>query len=204
MNNPFKVIYKHKNNKKKIIYFVYIYIGDSVNIQIMNILNKIKKLSLLETLQQLHIDEFNQLVKKYTENWYTYFFNIYHIQNTLINIRGNEQTKLMLIEKYGDKWYNKQIGIPISEKKHIIYSYEKHISNLLKNKLVNIVDDDIYENVNTEYFVNKIVDSSIFTIKGGDNINDDNIFIDNIQNKEDDEESFCSRSNCLRNIRCCS
>src|SRR3989344_72301 len=190
MNNPFKVIYKHKNNKKKIIYFVYIYIGDSVNIQIMNILNKIKKLSLLETLQQLHIDEFNQLVKKYTENWYTYFFNIYHIQNTLINIRGNEQTKLMLIEKYGDKWYNKQIGIPISEKKHIIYSYEKHISNLLKNKLVNIVDDDIYENVNTEYFVNKIVDSSIFTIKGGDNINDDNIFIDNIQNKEDDEEEI--------------
>ncbi len=44
MNDPIKIIFKYKNNLKKVQYHIYIFIGDIVDTATMKILNKIEKL----------------------------------------------------------------------------------------------------------------------------------------------------------------
>ena len=50
MNNPVKIIYKYKNNKNRIQYQLYIFIGSLVDSNIVKILNKIKNLNFYDTL----------------------------------------------------------------------------------------------------------------------------------------------------------
>ena len=77
LNKPYKVIWKYKNDNKYQQYHTYIFVGN-VSKQISDILDKITKLNLFDTLMQLDNEEIKKLVEQYGEFWYKYFFNMYH------------------------------------------------------------------------------------------------------------------------------
>ena len=64
MYNPYKIIYKVKNNKNEYQYSIYIYVGNNIDTKTKSILNKIKDYSLLETFLKLDINEYNYMEKK--------------------------------------------------------------------------------------------------------------------------------------------
>ena len=77
MNDPIKLIWKYKNNNRRVQYNKYIFIGDIVPKDIMKILEKIEDLDFYETLFKLHKNEYNKLESFYGEKWYDKFFNVY-------------------------------------------------------------------------------------------------------------------------------
>ena len=50
---PFKIIHKYKNNYGRNQYLMYIFIGSLLSEEMMSILNKIKKLNIIETLNKI-------------------------------------------------------------------------------------------------------------------------------------------------------
>ena len=62
MNDPMKIILKFKNDNRRIQYHIYIFVGP-VTSSIMTILNKIKSLSLYDTLLELSDSEYTKLEK---------------------------------------------------------------------------------------------------------------------------------------------
>ena len=64
MNQPIKIIWKYKNNNRRIQYNQYIFIGE-VSSSIMKILTRIENLSFYETLINLTKDDWKQLEKQY-------------------------------------------------------------------------------------------------------------------------------------------
>jgi hypothetical protein len=56
MEEPIKIIWKYKNNNRRVQYGIYIFVGSVSNI-IKNILNKIEKLSLYDALISLSEQE---------------------------------------------------------------------------------------------------------------------------------------------------
>jgi len=109
MNEPLKIIYKYKNDNRKYQYLIYVHIG-SVSNEIMKILDKIKDLSLYDTLSSLAISEINDLSKFYGNGWYTFFFNKYHIQKISLSISQNKQMENDIRKKYGDEFINNLIS----------------------------------------------------------------------------------------------
>jgi len=77
MDNPIKIIFKYKNNNRKVQYGIYIFIGD-VPTKIYNILKKIKDYDLYKSLISISKEE-NKILKDYYGNyWFNNFFNSYH------------------------------------------------------------------------------------------------------------------------------
>lgn len=105
MDKPFKVIHKYKNNNRRIQYHVNIFIGDLVDEKCMKVLNKIKNLSLYQSLVKLSGPEKKTIVSKYGEFWYEHFFNRYHIRQTFLDVEKNNLQKDELLTIYGDIWY---------------------------------------------------------------------------------------------------
>jgi hypothetical protein len=122
MDKPYKLIWKFKNNNRYVQYHTYIFIG-KVSSSIMSILNKIKELSLFESLVKLDKNEIVSLEKKYGEKWYNSFFNMYHISFTISQIKNNKTMSNELINKYGKEWYEKHIVSHIIMDRKILYSY---------------------------------------------------------------------------------
>ena len=50
MKNPFKIIHKFKNDNNKIQYLLYIFIGEFIDSELMNILNSISKKDFFDTM----------------------------------------------------------------------------------------------------------------------------------------------------------
>ena len=123
MNQPIKIIWKYKNNNRRIQYSQYIFIGET-STNIMKILNKIKDLNFYDSLLALSKEEYKSLEKKYGEEWYKYFFNNYHINSQIYTIKESTIQKNELTNKFGEEWLDKHISSRELMEKKIIYSYQ--------------------------------------------------------------------------------
>lgn len=128
-----KIIFKFKNNNKRIQYHIYIFVGD-VGKSIINILNNIQDKSLYDSLIFLSKSDYTKLVNQYGETWYKKFFNTYHINNTISIIKNSSQQKKELIDKYGQKWYDEHIDKFKLIDRKLFYSYEALIKDEILRK----------------------------------------------------------------------
>ena len=162
MEEPIKVIWKYKNNNRRVQYGIYIYVGP-VNNAIKQILNKMENLSFYDTLVKLNQQEHNVLIKKYGEKWYKYFFNYYHLNNTINLIKDTSSQKKEIINIFGQKWYDEHIDSYKLIEKKLIYSYEALIKDendrktLKKKEREFGADDDFdFDYTTTKTNINKL------------------------------------------------
>lgn len=133
MDDPIKIIWKYKNNNRRNQYSVYIFIGD-VPANIMKILDKIKDLSLFKTFESLDKDEYDKLNNFYGYYWYKKFFTTMHINSTIAVIRDTQTQKNLIINKFGNDWYNEHIENYKIYVGKIIYSYDALIKDERERK----------------------------------------------------------------------
>lgn len=171
MDDPIKIIWKFKNNTRRVQYHQYIFIGNIAK-DVENILNKIEDLNFYDTLIKLNKQEYTKLERLYGERWYLKFFNTYHINSTIYLIKESKTQRNELIEKYGKEWYNVHIEKHRLMTKKLIYSYETLIKDehlrksAKKGRTVAVVDDDI----DVDYTTNKKIDiKKLFNAKTSDN-----------------------------------
>ena len=81
------------------------------------------------------MNEYKKLEIYYGDKWYYYFFNYYHLTNTINIINETSSQKNELKEKFGTEWYNKHISNYFPVQKKLIYSYEGIIKNEFEKKL---------------------------------------------------------------------
>lgn len=122
MDDPVKIIFRYKNNNGKYQHQIYIYIG-SLTSSIINILKKIQKKNITDTLLDTEKSDINKLEKRYGRSWYRYFFNIYHIENSFKNIEKTASIKNNIITKFGKDWFNEHIESFKPMDKQIFYNY---------------------------------------------------------------------------------
>jgi pyruvate dehydrogenase complex dehydrogenase (E1) component len=136
MNSPIKVIHKFKNNNRRTQYNIYIFLGELVEDDIMNILNTISKKDLYETFNILSDQKYKKMVEKYGEYWYKYFFNKYHIKNQISSIIKNPNKRRTLEQKYGKQWFEKHFNT--FKMKKTEYSFaSNYYDSLLARKIRN-------------------------------------------------------------------
>ncbi len=133
INEPIKVIWKYKNNNRRIQYSQYIFIGEAPK-NVMKVLEIIEPLSFYETLIKLTKDDYKVLEKEYGEQWYKSFFNTYHLNSSIYIIRESSAQKTELTEKYGKEWVDKHISSHQLLEKKLIYSFESLIRDDLERK----------------------------------------------------------------------
>lgn len=156
MEDPIKIIFKYKNNNRRVQYHTYIFVGSLVPKNIMKILNRIKNLSLYETFMEISVKENNKLKKHYGLKWYTLFFNTYHILYTMEQIRQDRNMEINLRDKYGDDWYDEHITEFKLVEKPIYYNYNVVIKDeIIKREKKRTLETDIDEDVN-EYTTTKV------------------------------------------------
>ena len=154
MDDPIKIIFKYKNNNRRIQYHVYIYIGD-VPSSIMTILNKIQDMNFYNALISLSDKEIDKLSKMYGDDWYKKFFNIHHINSSIRTIKNSASNQKELKSKLGDDWYKNHIEGHTLIIKDVYYSYEKMIKDEKDRKVTRksknkIVDEDVDINYQTD------------------------------------------------------
>ena len=133
MDDPIKIIFKYKNNNRKLQHHIYVFIGDVPN-NIMKILLNIQDKSLFDGLISISDTDKSILTEYYGDKWYTYFYNTYHIIFTIDQIRKNKTQENEIINKYGKVWYDTYIKkFEISEKP-IYYNYEVMIKDEITRK----------------------------------------------------------------------
>src|SRR3990170_1209240 len=147
MDNPIKVIYKYKNNNRRIQYHMYIFIGDIVPSNIMSLLKRIQDKSFYQSLTELSKIDEQKLSKHYGPYWYKKFFNSRHINKEIGQINKNKQKQDELIKKFGQDWYNKHIKEFKLIDKKIYYSYatsikEEKIRKEVKKRKLKIKEDE--------------------------------------------------------------
>ena len=121
MKNPIKIIHKYKNNNRRIQYKIYIFVGPSVDENIMKILNSIKNKDFVSTLLYLSNKQIKEITDYYGEKWYEFFFTSYHINNMLSLLSTNKEKKKELDNKLGKEFISKLISKPIV--KNVSYNY---------------------------------------------------------------------------------
>ena len=109
MDNPIKVIYKYKNENRKIQYQYFIFVGSLISSSIKKILKKIENLNFFDTLMALTDKELAVLTNHYGDKWYIYFFLTEHITFSIQNIVKTAQKRSDIIHKYGSEWYTAYI-----------------------------------------------------------------------------------------------
>lgn len=147
LNKPYKVIWKYKNDNKYQQYHTYIFVGN-VSKQISDILDKITKLNLFDTLMQLDNEEIKKLVEQYGEFWYKYFFNMYHCLFIISRVKNDETMTNDLKIKFGNEWFGNHIKITNIIEKTIYYSYSVLIGKETKTKKQRLYATDDIENIN--------------------------------------------------------
>ena len=134
MNDPIKVIWKYKNNNRRVQYQTYIFVGGFTK-DIDDILEKIKDLNFYNTLIKLTKDEHKRISERYGEKWFEKFFNTYHINFTLGQIRESKPMQKEIIKKLGQKWFDSNILVHISSEKKLIYNYAAKIKDEIERKM---------------------------------------------------------------------
>lgn len=148
MQDPIKVIWKYKNNNKRICYGIYIFVGN-ITSSIDKILNKIKDMNLYDTLTLLDDSEIEKMVKRYGDHWYDKFFNIKHIASTFNQVRNTPSLRKELKKKYGDEWINSHIEVHSMVNKKILYTFEG-----------SILDENSRKNANKKKYGKESYDSA--------------------------------------------
>ena len=158
-----KVIWKFKNNNKKIQYHVCIFLGNVVTTDnnIKKILKKIKDLNFFDTLMAVTENEYKLMSKYYGDKWYTYFFNSKHITFMINNIRNTKTKKEDILEKYGEEWFKKNIAdFEYIGKTQYNYAYLYKQSMERKNKNLRVKDieqdDDIDYTISSSNVISNI------------------------------------------------
>jgi hypothetical protein len=169
MNDPVKILWKYKNNNKRTQYNTYIFVGNLISHDISKILDKIVDLKLYDAWITLNKTEYKKIEEFYGDNWYTKFFNTYHINSTIFLIRESSTQKNELIDKFGNEWYNVHISSKKLIEKKLIYSYESLIRDdrtrktLKKGRSVAIAEDegDVDYTLSKKIDVNKLYSKSL-------------------------------------------
>lgn len=135
MDDPIKVIWKYKNNNRRIQYHTYIFVG-SFTKNIDDVLKKIKNMNLYDAIIKLTKDEHKRISDRYGSTWYTKFYNKYHLHFTVEQIRESRTLKKELVTKMGQKWYDTNIEIYAKNEKKLIYTYAALIKDENTRKMM--------------------------------------------------------------------
>lgn len=135
MNDPIKIIYKYKNNNRRVQYQIYIFIGDIVEERCTQVLTKIKNFDLYTTLTVLSNEERAVMVENYGEYWYEKFFNGYHINATKENVLADVNKMGELRSIYGDKWINEHFVDFKKRLQTVTFRYEYMVKEERKRKM---------------------------------------------------------------------
>ena len=164
-NNPYKIIYCVKNNKRNHQYYHYIFLGN-IKYSLRTIINKFTNKSLTDTINLLTKKELNELESFYGIKWFKYFFNKEHINYSFSssNPKLSQLTAKLNIKQFIKKEYKPIFTYGFNIQKNLISSYLK------KNKFATYSGGS--DEVNNE-----------------DNINDDNMNSNN-ENKDSNEFDF--------------
>jgi hypothetical protein len=144
--DPIKLVYRYKNNSRRLQYHIYIFIGD-VPPNISKILKKIQDKQLYDSFMELADSEFSSLNNFYGSRWYTKLFNTYHINHSIDQIRKNKKQQDELIKKFGQGWYDEHIkAFELMERK-ILYNYATLIKDDIlrkeqKRKKLKIIEEE--------------------------------------------------------------
>uniref|UniRef100_A0A6C0EAQ0 Early transcription factor VETF large subunit n=1 Tax=viral metagenome TaxID=1070528 RepID=A0A6C0EAQ0_9ZZZZ len=158
MDDPIKVIWKYKNNNRRVQYHQYIFLG-GIGKNVMKILNKITDLNFYDTLITISKDEYQTLEKIYGDRWYEKIFNSYHLNSSIATIKDSSSQKKELTELYGKEWFDKHIATKKLVERKLIYSYEAFIKDEFtrktqkKSRTIAVEEDD-----NEDYRLNKNID----------------------------------------------
>ena len=173
MNNPIKIIHKFKNNNRRVQYINYIFLGSLVDENIKKILESIKNKNLFDTLISLSKNKIEEITSYYGDKWFTYFFNIYHINDTKNSILKNSTKKKQLIDKYGNEWFLKYFETEVKKKE---YSFSANYYDYLvaRNKIKTKVKK-------------KDMDFTTYQQGGGDNIINANNIDEKIKETNDED-----------------
>lgn len=136
MNDPIKIIWKYKNDNRRVQYNTYIFIGNQVPHDIQKSLDKIINLNFYDALITLNKTEHKKLEEFYGAEWYNKFYNTYHVHHSIQLVKESNTQKKELIDKFGDKWYEKHITTKQLIDKKILYSYESLIKDERLRKIV--------------------------------------------------------------------
>jgi hypothetical protein len=133
MDDPIKIIFKFKNNNRRIQHHVYVFIGD-VSSKILSILNNIKDKTFYDSLLSLDKSDYAKLEKTYGNFWYKKFFNTYHINHSVNLIRNSKSQQKELISKHGKNWFNDHIEEHKLIEKQAFYNYSTIIRDDILRK----------------------------------------------------------------------
>ena len=189
MKDPIKIIHKIKNNNKKIIYKVYIFIGPLVPKKIIKILEAIIDLDFYSTLSELQKTDIEELENYYGSHWYQYFFLSYHLETQKVHIDATIEKKNYLIKNYGEEWYNTHIQSDKVFHKNINYTFASQYHNymILHNKLKSVKEKILdFRTYQPDYNLQEGGKCNLQ--RGGDDMdnNDDNNDDDNNDDNNDD------------------
>ena len=165
MNSPIKIIYKYKNDNRKIQYQYYIFVGSLLSPNLLKVLKKIQDSNFFDTLLNLSDREIELLVNFYGEYWYKNFFITEHLIFSINNISKSAQRRNDLIQKFSKEWYEKHINNMkyITRSQYNFQTIFKRDNNI-KQKKIDLDEDDNEENNYTtsnsmlieSNFINKI------------------------------------------------
>lgn len=133
MDEPLKILFRYKNNNRRTQYHTYIYVGDISN-NLLKILKKIQDKTFYETFIFLTADEIKSLENYYGDKWYTKFFNTYHINFSIEQIRKNKNQQEELSKKMSQVWFDSHIKKFTLLDKKILYNYETLIKDEILRK----------------------------------------------------------------------
>jgi hypothetical protein len=171
---PKKVIFKYKNEKRKIQNLIYIYVGN-IGLNYKNIFDKIKNYDLHTTLLKLTQKEIKELTNAYGNLWITYFFNIYHISKFINSVKSDKKIKKELLEKYDELWLNNFIDKFNNDIifKKIKYSYSDLIDKQYKVKMGKKLEKNLISNDDLIEYKLMDADYEKSILTGGD---DDDVY----------------------------
>ena len=161
-NNPYKIIYCVKNNKRNHQYYHYIFLGN-IKYSLRIIINKFTDKSLTDTINLLTKKELNELESFYGSKWFKYFFNKEHINYSFSssNPKLSQLTAKLNLKQFTKKEYKPIFTYGFNIQKNLISSYLK------KNKFATYSG-------------------------GSDEVEDDNITNDNMDSNNDSNSNINS------------
>lgn len=161
MSDPIKIVFRYKNNNRKIQYNVYIFVGE-IPTKISSILESFRLKPLYDTLTNLSKEDRTKLEKHYGVFWYKKFFLTEHIVSTFNTVYKTSAQQKVIKDMYGEDWYNKHIAdVRLAEKK-IYYTYGaliktyKERQELSKGKKLFTDEDEFIDYKTTDNRVSEI------------------------------------------------
>ena len=135
MDNPIKIIYKFKNENKRVQYLTYIFLGSLLEEELIDIIESFRNKNFFDTLNNLSKVKIDKLQEYYGEYWYKFFFNKYHIKKQINSILKNITKKNQIENKFGKEWLNIHFKTSILKKTE--YSFASNYYNYLiaRNKI---------------------------------------------------------------------